>query len=72
MDELVRMLEKNIGQWVAIYVAGSFPNVVGGRVTNVTSQCVALDQETVIAFVPFERILYLTCPKQPEAAAPSA
>ncbi len=63
MEEITDLLGKHIGQWVAVYVAGAFPNVVGGKVSRVFPHCLELDQEQVLAYVPFERIIYVTLPK---------
>ncbi len=66
MEDIIKLFEKSIGQWVAVYVMGAFPNVVGGKLVQVFPQCVAVDQEHVIAYVPLERILYITLPKNAE------
>ncbi len=63
MEEITKLLEKHIGKWTAVYVTGSFPNVVGGKVTQVFPHCIELDQENVVAYVPLDRILYVTFPK---------
>jgi hypothetical protein len=72
MEEIINLLAQHVGQWVAVYVAGAFPNVVGGKVTGVYNHCMALDQEHVIAYVPFDRVLYITVPKQGADAGESA
>ena len=64
MEHLAQLLEKHIGQWIAIYVMGSFANMVGGKLTQVSSNCVVLDQDNDFAYVPLDRIVYLTFPKQ--------
>ena len=71
MEEITDLLAKHVGQWAAIYVAGAFPNVVGGKVSRVFAHCLELDQEHVLAYVPFERIIYVTLPKVGVTAGPA-
>ncbi len=67
MDQLFELLEKHIGQWGTLYVAGSFANAVGGKVTRVYTQYIELEQEEgLLAYVPLDRIIYVTFPKQAE------
>ncbi len=64
MEHLAQLLEKHIGQWIAIYVVGSFANMVGGKLTQVSPHHVVLDQDNDFAYVPMDRIVYLTFPKE--------
>ncbi len=63
MEDVVEQLKDHIDKWTAVYVTGAFPNVVGGKVTRVFQHCIELDQENVVAYVPLDRILYVTFPK---------
>ncbi len=64
MDQITELLRNHIGVWVNVYVMGSFGNAVGGKVKQVCEQYVELDQEeNLLAYVPLDRIVYLTVQK---------
>ena len=65
MEQLAELLQKHIGQWISIYVIGPSANAVGGKVARVVSQYVELEQEgNLLAYVPLEKIVYMTLQKQ--------
>ncbi len=63
MDQFDELLKRHMGMWVNIYVTG-FTNALGGKVASVSSHYVELDQEeNVLAYIPLDRIGYMTTQK---------